>query len=230
MHGPQYSAAHIFPTHIHVPKIGPTPEDHEAFVFQFLSDKRARERWQSRQTFKSPAPGAPPLPVPDGDPLLRKYSWHFNTSRFPSILICGHNSRDSRCGVLGPILRLEFIAQLGAKRWPVTKLSFQGFRSFKQRKVPGPMVSLISHIGGHAYAGNVIIYLPWRHRNEDGKVSELAGKGIWYGRVEPRHVEGIVEETIRKGRVIRELLRGIHINKREELELEELELTESESS
>jgi (2Fe-2S) ferredoxin len=32
---------------------------------------------------------------------------------------------------------------------------------------------------------------------------------IWYGRVEPKHVEGIVKETIGGGRVIQELLRGI---------------------
>ncbi|KLJ06659.1 hypothetical protein EMPG_17845 [Blastomyces silverae] len=37
----------------------------------------------------------------------------------------------------------------------------------------------------------------------------LAGKGIWYGRVEPRHVEGIVEETVLGGRVISEHFRDL---------------------
>ena len=36
----------------------------------------------------------------------------------------------------------------------------------------------------------------------------LQGMGIWYGRVEPRHVEGIVAETVRGGRVVGELFRG----------------------
>ena len=71
-------------------------------------------------------------------------------------------------------------------------------------------VSLISHVGGHKWAGNVIIYFPPDHRIPNGGVSELAGTGVWYGRVQPKHVEGIVEETIRRGRLIGELLRGVH--------------------
>lgn len=72
-------------------------------------------------------------------------------------------------------------------------------------------VASISHIGGHAFAGNVVIYIPKQWKLRDRNVySPLAGKGIWYGRVEPRHVWGIVEETIQKGRIIEELLRGVH--------------------
>jgi (2Fe-2S) ferredoxin len=69
-------------------------------------------------------------------------------------------------------------------------------------------VGLISHIGGHKFAGNVIVYLPPRLKTDDGEAHPLAGHGIWYGRVEPRHVEGIISETILKGRVIEELFRG----------------------
>ena len=68
-------------------------------------------------------------------------------------------------------------------------------------------VGLISHIGGHKFAGNVIIYIP-PGKGDDGEKHGLEGCGIWYGRVEPRHVEGIVEETIQKGRVIESLFRG----------------------
>lgn len=53
----------------------------------------------------------------------------------------------------------------------------------------------VSHIGGHRYAGNVIIYLP-------------NGTSVWYGRVRPGDVAGIVRETILGGKVIAELLRG----------------------
>ena len=69
-------------------------------------------------------------------------------------------------------------------------------------------VGLISHIGGHKFAGNVIIYLPPGLKTEAGDEHPLAGHGIWYGRVEPKHVEGIIIETILKGNVIADNFRG----------------------
>lgn len=102
----------------------------------------------------------------------------------PTILICGHGGRDQRCGVLGPILQSSFRKEL-------------------ERKGIEGDVAQISHIGGHKYAGNVIIYLP---PNLEGNA--LKGSGIWYGRVGPEQVEGVVEETITKGRIVGELLRG----------------------
>ena len=143
----------------------------------------------------------------------------------PSIFICGHNSRDIRCGILGPLLRQAFLdcinreaqrpglqGMLGPR-----KVITEGEISYLRMKSPllGTEISLISHIGGHAFAGNVVIYFPknWKLR-DSGKRSPLAGKGIWYGRVEPKHVWGIVEETIQNGRVIEELLRGVHSAKK----------------
>ena len=65
-------------------------------------------------------------------------------------------------------------------------------------------VGNISHIGGHKYAGNVIVYLPPEEDNWN-----KGGKGIWYGRVGKRaDVEKIVDETILGGKIIQELLRG----------------------
>ena len=107
----------------------------------------------------------------------------------PSIFICGHGGRDSRCGVMGSLLRDEFEAHIK--------------RISKDRSKSKPEVALISHIGGHVFAGNVIIYFPQYPESHS-----LAGKGVWYGRVEPRHVEGIMKETVVKGRVIEELFRG----------------------
>lgn len=102
----------------------------------------------------------------------------------PTVLICGHGGRDQRCGVLGPILQ-------------------DGFRADFARRNLDADVGLISHIGGHKYAGNVIIYLPPNMEDHP-----LSGAGIWYGRVRPEDVEGLVEETIVKGRVIIPMLRG----------------------
>lgn len=102
------------------------------------------------------------------------------------VLICSHGTRDSRCGVLGPILKAEFEEKLERAGIAI------GNGAGKAR------VGLISHIGGHKWAGNVIIYMP------SGK---LQG-GVWYGRVAPEHVEGIIKETILGGRIIEDMFRG----------------------
>lgn len=75
-------------------------------------------------------------------------------------------------------------------------------------------VGLISHVGGHKYAGNVIVYIPpemtlrTSKSTAEAALHPLAGKGIWYGRVEPKHVRGIVEETVLGGRVVVDHFRG----------------------
>lgn len=148
--------------------------------------------------------------------------------RTPVIFICGHGSRDSRCGVLGSLLRDEFERQVK--------------RFYGERSQTAPVTSIVSHIGGHVFAGmcaehlsrqdlvdigssllltavtnprqlaevgltfptgNVIVYIP-----PAMEPHALAGKGIWYGRVEPKHVEGILKATLGQGKVIKELYRG----------------------
>lgn len=52
-----------------------------------------------------------------------------------------------------------------------------------------------SHIGGHKYSGNVVIYTP-------------QGSGVWYGRVSPHEVPAVVKTTICEGKVLPALLRG----------------------
>jgi (2Fe-2S) ferredoxin len=51
-----------------------------------------------------------------------------------------------------------------------------------------------SHVGGHKFAGNLIVYGPLG--------------GHWYGRVKPCHAAAIVDTHIVQGRVIKELWRG----------------------
>ena len=142
-------------------------------------------------------------------PVLEHEWLQYKNTKTPTILICGHNSRDTRCGILGPILHAEFLSYVKGESQPQTN----GDKVVEVR-VENPIlrsrVALISHIGGHAFAGNVIIYLPKFYKLPDGTVSPLAGKGIWYGRVEPKHVWGIMEETFRRGHVIEELLRGMY--------------------
>lgn len=132
------------------------------------------------------------------------------------VLICGHGGRDMRCGVMGPVLRSEFETQLARQgidvlRGPVeidAPGEAEAITGAVQKPAPTARVGLISHIGGHKFAGNVIIYLPSSMKTATGEKHPLAGHGLWYGRVEPKHVEGIIQETVLQGRVIEDMFRG----------------------
>ncbi|KAL6849263.1 hypothetical protein ACO1O0_008796 [Amphichorda felina] len=133
------------------------------------------------------------------------------------VLICGHGGRDARCGIMGPLLRREFEEKLAqtegmeVRTGPVQVGSLNGETPRIDGNVgeskTGARVGLISHIGGHKFAGNIIIYVP-PGLKMGSKPHPLAGCGIWYGRVEPKHVEGIIEETILKGNVVEDMFRG----------------------
>ncbi|CEI91649.1 hypothetical protein RMCBS344292_05932 [Rhizopus microsporus] len=97
-----------------------------------------------------------------------------------TLLLCSHKKRDKRCGVTAPILAQELDHVLREK----------GLDEYDAA------IIMVSHIGGHKFAGNVICYI-----NE-------GSKGVWYGRVKTCHSAAIVEETIMKGKVIKDLYRG----------------------
>jgi hypothetical protein len=134
------------------------------------------------------------------------------------VLICGHGGRDLRCGAMGPVLREEFEEKLAMEGFTVGKEAVQIGRidgNLEETKsIEGnsaekvARVGLISHVGGHKFAGNIIIYIPPGFTAAGGEKHALAGCGIWYGRVEPKHVEGIVRETVMKGRVVEDMFRG----------------------
>ncbi|GAV68562.1 Suc_Fer-like domain-containing protein [Cephalotus follicularis] len=98
------------------------------------------------------------------------------------VFVCAHGSRDKRCGVCGPALmeKLEEEIEL---------------RGLKDQV----FVSPCSHIGGHKYAGNLIIYGP----GSEGKVV-----GHWYGYVTPNDVPAVLDQHIAKGEIIERLWRG----------------------
>lgn len=145
------------------------------------------------------------------------------------VLVCGHGGRDARCGIMGPLLRGEFEDKLAAvggfnvQHGPVdvgasSDMGNARIEASEEVREGGnktvARVGLISHIGGHKFAGNVIVYIPPGY-SVDGKTEHpLAGHGIWYGRVEPKHVEGIVTETILKGNVVKDKFRGAIDSKR----------------
>ncbi|KAF9320039.1 hypothetical protein BG003_007401 [Podila horticola] len=98
------------------------------------------------------------------------------------IMICSHRKRDKRCGVTAAILGKEFKRILRSK-----DIYGDGEGDVE--------IWMISHIGGHKFAGNVIV-----HKSE--------GMAVWYGRVDPCHCQAIVDVTIEQGQVIQELYRG----------------------
>lgn len=152
-------------------------------------------------------------------PAYQSMLWGVRDVEDIMVLICGHGGRDKRCGVYGPLLREEFSSKLAGMGIEVptgpveVNETAEAVPEISGEEVStdagtSARVSLISHIGGHKFAGNVIIYLPPRLKTADGSAHPLAGHGIWYGRVEPKHVEGIIGETILRGNVIRDLFRG----------------------
>jgi hypothetical protein len=105
---------------------------------------------------------------------------------------------------MAPVLRAEFEEKLRGRGISVLKDTPHSRSTGQQNSdAPAARIASISHIGGHKFAGNVIIYIPPNFSR-----NALAGKGIWYGRVGPEHVEGIVSETILGGKVIKENFRG----------------------
>ncbi|KAI8071892.1 Sucrase/ferredoxin-like-domain-containing protein [Thamnidium elegans] len=97
------------------------------------------------------------------------------------ILVCGHGNKDRRCGTVGPMLQnaLQQASMQATKEEGTTQ------------------VALVSHLGGHAFAGNLVVYTHNGHR------------AIWYGRVTPCYCKDIIENTLDDDKVIEDLVRGI---------------------
>ncbi|OJD13301.1 hypothetical protein AJ78_06225 [Emergomyces pasteurianus Ep9510] len=210
------ASALLFPSFRHIPTIPVDEPSLDAFVRAFLLPTTLHPAHNvlpdSQKAHMLRAPSLQPSFFPDTTQIQHS----------PTILICGHGHRDQRCGIMGPLLQAEFRRVLRMKGFNVNGENENGEGSGFAGAAGWANVGLISHIGGHKYAGNVIIYLPpslssassssgvfgGKGNDEEGGATSLAGKGIWYGRVEPRHVEGIVVETVLEGRVISEHFRG----------------------
>ncbi|KFK27166.1 hypothetical protein AALP_AA8G344000 [Arabis alpina] len=98
------------------------------------------------------------------------------------VFVCCHGSRDRRCGVCGPSLVSRFREEIEL-HCPRSEVS----------------VSPCSHIGGHKYSGDVIIY----GLNTNQRVT-----GHWYGCVTLEDVPLLLEQHINKGEIVDRLWRG----------------------
>ncbi|OCK98585.1 sucrose cleavage family protein [Cenococcum geophilum 1.58] len=187
------TSAYLLPSFRYIPSLPNSKTSIENFVKGFLQPAQLHNAHNvlpqelKEALTKDPSLQTQFLGVRDVDDIL--------------VLICGHGGRDHRCGVMGPLLRSEFEEKLQMKGIHVTTSSSS--QDVNENSVHSAQVGLISHIGGHKYAGNIIIYIP-----PSFKGNPLAGQGIWYGRVSPEHVEGIIQETILGGKVISSMFRG----------------------
>ncbi|XP_068657770.1 uncharacterized protein [Aristolochia californica] len=98
------------------------------------------------------------------------------------VFVCAHGSKDKRCGVCGPVLVKNFEEEIER-------------RGLKDRVFVNPC----SHVGGHKYAGNVIVFSP----DPEGKFI-----GHWYGYVTPEDVPLLLDQHIEKGEIVDRLWRG----------------------
>ncbi|EEF39634.1 conserved hypothetical protein [Ricinus communis] len=115
------------------------------------------------------------------------------------VFVCCHGSRDRRCGLCGPAVVRKFKEEI----------ELHGF----QGKVS---VSPCSHIGGHKYAGNVIIF----GSSMNGLIT-----GHWYGYVTPDDVPILLDQHIEKGEIVDQLWRGqMGLSEEEQIKSQELRL------
>jgi hypothetical protein len=161
------------------PANGADPEEEvDIFIFPERVVYRGVRREQVKDLFTqhmltpssddaSTDPASPDTSLPTPEPITA--TW---------VLICGHKLRDNRCGIVAPILQQQFEEVVSC------------------RDLKDVEVDIVSHIGGHKFAGNIVIMTT----NSLGTV--------WYGRVKPEHVDNIVSSTIIKGEVLKPLLRG----------------------
>lgn len=98
-------------------------------------------------------------------------------------LICGHYQRDPRCGIVGEDLIKEI----------------QSRNICKDKNV-----GVISHIGGHKYAGNIIFY---NHAGFSEVSQRSKVDALWFGKVLPTNLPLLVE-NLNNYKITKSLYRG----------------------
>lgn len=105
------------------------------------------------------------------------------------ILLCSQATRDARCGQSAPLLRRELerhLRPLGL------------FRDLGDERPGGCGIYFISHVGGHKYSANMMIY----RRADDGAEGEAA-QCMWLARIRPEDCENLVKYTLLQGKLVK---------------------------
>ncbi|EJS42469.1 YML050W [Saccharomyces arboricola H-6] len=96
-------------------------------------------------------------------------------------LVCGHYKRDAKCG--------EIVTDI--------------ITAFRDEKLfPESNLAIISHVGGHVFAGNVIFYKLFNKENERNKLDSL-----WFGKVYPHNLK-LLCQNLENKKIIDEMYRG----------------------
>ncbi|KAK4134846.1 hypothetical protein BT67DRAFT_420242 [Trichocladium antarcticum] len=151
-------------------------------------------------------------PLPEGSPAAVRALAMRPSPHAALLLLCSQRTRDARCGQSAPLLRREFLRHL-------RPLGLD--RDLDDERPGGVGVYFISHVGGHKYSANLMVY---RRRDafglEGGGEGEGDGDGegdegqgdegdegaaqcIWLARVRPEDCENIVKQTVLKGKVVK---------------------------
>jgi glycerol-3-phosphate O-acyltransferase / dihydroxyacetone phosphate acyltransferase len=136
------------------------------------------------------------------------------------VLMCSQKTRDARCGQSAPLLRKELQRHL-------TPLGL--YRDLHDERPGGVGIYFISHVRGHKYSANVMVYrrpnafgqddgveVEKKETNgtkghgtnggakKDGENRDLgAAQCIWLARIMPEDIENLVRYTILKGKVVK---------------------------
>ncbi|KAL2144833.1 hypothetical protein VTI28DRAFT_8495 [Corynascus sepedonium] len=158
-------------------------------------------------------PRSLPAPLPEGTPAAIRDLTTRPCPHRALILLCSQKTRDARCGQSAPLLRKEFqrhLQPLGL------------YRDLDDERPGGVGIYFISHVGGHKYSANVMVYrraggfgegsdekAEKVDSKEEGKKEEAdkgdvgAAQCIWLARVRPEDCEGIVKFTVLQGKVVK---------------------------
>ncbi|KAK4684018.1 hypothetical protein P7C73_g6186, partial [Tremellales sp. Uapishka_1] len=159
----------------------------------------------------------------DGDEtgVGRKRSWVLPYRAV--VLLCSHKRRDKRCSIAAPLLRAALHTTLSSHNISIDETGtsllhlsgppledLKGSEAEREQVVGARLSDIegvhggdggevgifnINHLGGHRYAGVMIILFP-------------SGAYLSYGRVTPQEIPRVVEDTILQGKIVPGLLRN----------------------
>ncbi|SMQ48632.1 unnamed protein product [Zymoseptoria tritici ST99CH_3D7] len=117
------------------------------------------------------------------------------------ILLCSQATRDARCGQSAPLLRRELerhLRPLGL------------YRDLHDERPGGVGIYFISHVGGHKYSANMMVYRRGDEPDQGSEGSVETGKApgeamqcIWLARIRPEDCENVVRYTVLQGKVVK---------------------------
>ncbi|SCV02088.1 LANO_0F15126g1_1 [Lachancea nothofagi CBS 11611] len=95
------------------------------------------------------------------------------------VLVCGHHQRDARCGIIAPQLIKELEPRVDSD------------------------LAIVSHIGGHKFAGNVIFYNYLGVNDQNTATVD----GLWFGKILPSTIPVLLKH-LSKNEIISPWFRG----------------------